>query len=304
MSKRKQSETSEGVLTSNLSMDEGRIAIAHDKFVDVYNVPSLHQTSTIKTSTPASSVVLSPSSKYLAYATKKYNLNIVELSNTRTYQLTTQTSIAKDEFTNEDNWYIYDNHRHYYDQITALSFSNDETLLASAGHATMGLKGRPLTKMTQEEAIEYSESIPKISVIIWNLDEKRIKNILTGHEGGIGIHVQNITFTSDGQHLVSWGPTGIHSQAVIVWNALSGELLHQFKFREYDIGQIIFSSDNHQFAVVGDMDFHICDLDTGRFISTIPFPAEEAPQWVMKGYEHWREMEKLKEQLRKQLKLN
>jgi WD40 repeat protein len=247
-------------------------------------------------------VGFSPSSRFITYVTNDQKINVVELTTGKSYNLIDKSHLSKEEFTDEGAWGIYDNHKYYYDRITAIAFSETETLLATAGHSTMGLKGNLLSKMSKDECIEHSESIPKISVLLWDLGSKQIKYKLTGHEGGIGCYVEGIAYSNNSLYLVSWGPAGIHSQSVLIWNLLDGKLLHQFKLKEYSIKQIIFSPDNQQIAVTGELDFYIYDLINGTLVTTIPFPGDDAtPDWITDSHDLWRENYRLKETVKLKL---
>lgn len=301
MVRKNKPETAETILDIDLSSDQKQVVVARNRTVDIYETSNLRQILSIKTDLPPTKVGFSSNDRFIIYVTNDQKISVVELKTGKSYELINKSRMPKEEFADEGAWGIYDNYKYYYDRITAIAFSETETLLATVGHSTMGMKGNLLSKMPRDECIEYSESLPEISVFIWDLNTKSIKHILTGHEGGIGSYVEGMAYSRDSRHLVSWGPTGVHSQSVLIWNVLDGRLLHQLKFKEYDIGQIIFSSDDRQFAVVGDMAFHLADLITGRFISTIPFPANECPQWVMKGHECWREIEQLKKSVETKL---
>ncbi len=302
MDKKNKSETEKTVLDIDLSTDQKYAVVARNRTVDVYETSNLHQIHSIKVELPLTKVVFSSNDRFIVYVTNDQRITVLELATGKTYELINKSEISKEEFADEGAWAIYDNHKYYYDRITAIASSKNETLLATAGHSTMGLKGNILSKMSKDECIEYSESLPQISVFVWDLSTKSIKHKLTGHEGGIGRYVEGIAFSSNSQYLVSWGPTGMRSQSVLIWNALNGELLHLFKFREYDIGQIIFSGENNYFAVVGVMDFHICDLITGRFISTIPFPGDDdTPNWIIESHDIWREQNSMLETIKLKL---
>lgn len=102
----------------------------------------------------------------------------------------------------------------------------------------------------------YSED--RFFIDIYDVETRRRTFRLDGHNAP----VSGITFSSDGRILASFG----HDRTIIIWDALTGSVLHRFVGHPNAVTEGRFFADDRLFASAGDESVRVWSLEAGKEI--------------------------------------
>ncbi len=290
------------ILDSVLSDDEEYIAIASPNGVSLHDTASLSKLFFFETNIPPTKVGISSKNNYIAYATNKGGLSILDIKTKSEFSLKSHKEIKIIDFKDQsipsffqaienksaDTVFDHNTAKSIFqvfteNTISSIAFSPDEKYLATYGHSSILLKSHEISKMSFQDAREFARALPLYSIIIWDIINKTPKNILVS-ETDITEHIEGLTFSKDSKQLISWGDkkNGPH-----LWNLENGKLSHSFNHMHpfSDTQNVVFSEDEKHIISEGSGTFTSSNIATGKVEKTYELGPTDIPEWVKYAYD-------------------
>jgi len=268
------------ILSQNLSPNKQLIAIVTSGCIDIYDSESLAKVIRLSTNSKILSVKFSPNNKYLGYSTTDNLLFLHDFTKNETAELPIYDEDKNLKFVDQQTHNLYMVSLELA-SLTAITFTTDEENII-VGLLTNFVKYQNLfSKMTLDEAKDFKEKIPRYSIAVLNIEERKIKQAVnlerSEWDGLISISV-----SENSKYLAAIVSTLSSCKGPIVWNLETGKIICEFNNPDYFLGEVFFKENDKLVITEGAMFYFVNDLSSGKMVGKYLFgPFENFPQSVV-----------------------